>query len=185
MNELIQMRFQMLVDRKVIGLIDGFILHIQRPDHAGDAFYCGRPGKCIDSLNIQYVVDLNGNIIHVFTGVVGRAHDRNAIEWSHRFTNWLENLPQEFCVLGDSAYVGLHRNCLTILRNPQTQEQRAFNIIAKSIRVLVENTIGANETIWRGIMSKENRLPAKIVPDFAGNVVISAAVLHNRFTNYL
>lgn len=175
----------MLAGRHVVCLVDGFISHIQRPDHAGDAYYCGRPGKCFDSLNIQYVVDLNGTIRHLVVGVVGRAHDRNAIEWSPRFRDWLEELPRQYCCLADSAYVGFHQNCLTIIRNPRTPEQQNFNREARRIRVLVENAIGANETIWRATMSKENRLPAKKGVDFAGNIVFSAAILHNRFTNYI
>ena len=72
---------------KIIGLLDGFIAHIQRPDNAGDNFYCGSPGKCIDSLNIQYVCNLNGRIMQIVTGVSGRSHDRSAIEWSPSYVN--------------------------------------------------------------------------------------------------
>lgn len=97
-----------LNEHRVISLVDGFILNIQRPNGAGDAFYCGRPGKSFDSLNIQYVADLSGNIIHIITGVPGRTHDRNALEWSFRFRAWSDNLPHNFCVLGDSAYVRYH-----------------------------------------------------------------------------
>lgn len=74
---------------------------------------------------------------------------------------------------------------LTIIRNPQKDDQRQFNRTAKRIRVMVENVIGANESIWRAIKSKDNRLPAKKGIRFAENVVISAAVLHNKFTYYL
>jgi hypothetical protein len=39
---------------KVLLYIDGFIVKIQRPDHAGDAYFCGRHGKSCDSINVQY-----------------------------------------------------------------------------------------------------------------------------------
>ena len=43
------------------------------------------PGKCYeayDALNIQYVCDLAGQLIHVVTGINGGAHVKNAIEWN-------------------------------------------------------------------------------------------------------
>ena len=123
--------------------------------------------------------------MHIVTGVSGRSHDRNAIEWSLRLRKWLNDLPQEYYIPADSAYIGYHHKCLTLHRNPQNPDEMEFNNHAKSIRVLVENTIGANETIWRAIMAKENRLPAKSGPEFAGNLIILAGVLHNRFTNYI
>ena len=67
-------------ERQVIALVDGFLLKILRPDHARDEFYSGRPGKRYNSMNVQYVCDLEGRLIHVVTGVSGRAHDKNAIE---------------------------------------------------------------------------------------------------------
>ena len=176
---------RMINERMIIGLIDGFILKIQRPNHAADAFYCGRPGKCYDGLNIQYMTDFQGKIRHIVTGISGRAHDRNAIEWCRRFRLWLDALPDNYFVLGDSAYVGFHPKLLTIHRNPQNNAQRDFNREARLLRVSIENVIGANECIWRLIMSKENRLPTKSGINLSCNIVISAAVLHNRFTNYV
>ena len=74
---------------------------------------------------------------------------------------------------------------LTIYRNPQNEEERNFNMRARPIRVSVENVIGANECIWRALMSKDNRLPAKCGTILGSKIVISVAVLHNRFTNYV
>lgn len=53
---------------QVIGYIDGFIVKIQRPDHAGDAYFCGRHGKSCDSLNVQYITDKDGHVRHIITG---------------------------------------------------------------------------------------------------------------------
>ncbi len=39
--------------KKVILYVDGFIVSIQRPDHAGDSYFCGHSAKSCDSLNIQ------------------------------------------------------------------------------------------------------------------------------------
>ena len=48
--------------KRVILYIDGVIMHIERPDHAGDAYFCGRHGKSCDSFNVQYVVHKRGAI---------------------------------------------------------------------------------------------------------------------------
>jgi hypothetical protein len=53
----------------VILYIDGFIVKIQRPDNAGDAYFCGRHGKSCDSLNVQYISDKDGRVGHVITGL--------------------------------------------------------------------------------------------------------------------
>ena len=95
----------------VIGLVDGFFMKNQRPDHAGDELYSGHPGKCYDALNIQYVCDLAGQLIHIVTGISGRAHVKNEIEWTVRLKIWLDNLTAEYCFLGDSPYVGYHKKC--------------------------------------------------------------------------
>lgn len=172
-------------NNKVVGLLDGFLLKIQRPDNARDEFYSGRPGKCYNCMNVQYVCNLEGKLIHVVTGVSGRAHDKNAIEWSPRFRAWLNNLPENHCILADSAYIGFHDRCLTLYRNPQGYHEQEFNARASNIRSKVENVIGAQECVWRALMAKENRVPAKNGLEFACDLVLSVAVLHNRFTNYV
>ena len=48
--------------------IDGYIARIQRPDHAGDAYFCGRHGKSCDSINTQYISDKYGVVRHIITG---------------------------------------------------------------------------------------------------------------------
>lgn len=40
---------------QIILFVDGVIVPIQRPDGAGDGFYCGRNGKNRDSLNVQVI----------------------------------------------------------------------------------------------------------------------------------
>ena len=121
---------------------------------------------------------------HIFTGVPGRAHDRNAIEWDIELLQWLNTLPPNYVLLSDSAYEGFHTNVMHLFRNPQTDRQRNVNRLGRKLRVKIENVIGANECIWRALMRKENRLPALKGVRFPNNCAISAAVLHNRFTNY-
>ena len=85
---------------KVVMYIDGFIVKIQRPDHAGDAYFCDRHGKSCDSINVQYINDKNGHIRHVITGLSGSTHDKTAAAWSREFMTYLDNLPAGYVVLG-------------------------------------------------------------------------------------
>ena len=172
--------------KKVVLYIDGFIVAIQRPDHAGDAYFCGRTGKSCDSLNVQYVVDKFGRIRHIVSGIPGSCHDKVAIEWSGHFMAFLDNLPNDYVVLGDPAYRGLHVKVLTTFTGGNlTPEQIQFNLSCTRIRQIVERSIGAFQIKWRLQQLKENRMAAKYNPLLATQCSIAASVLHNRFTNYL
>lgn len=171
---------------KVILYIDGFIVRIQRPDHAGDAYFCGRHGKSCDSINVQYITDRHGRIRHVITGLSGSTHDKTAAAWSHDLVQFLNNLPQGYVILGDPAYRGLHPRVITTCTgNNLSRDQIAFNNACVRIRQIVERTIGASQLKWRVQQLKENRLAAKMGVLFASRCTIAAAVLHNRFTNFL
>ena len=104
---------------------------------------------------------------------------------SHRIKTWLDNLPENYHILGDSAYIGYHNKCLTLFRNPQRAQESEFNRRASKIRSKLENVIGAQACIWRRLMTKETRVPEKSVLNFACDAVMSVAVLHNRITNYV
>ena len=98
----------LIADRfKVILYIDGFIVKIQRPDHAGDAYFCGRHGKSCDSINVQYVNDKEGRVYHIITGLSGSTHDKTAANWSREFMFFLDNLPAGYVVLG--TYISTYR----------------------------------------------------------------------------
>ena len=113
---------------RVILYVDGFIVKIQRPDHAGDAYFCGRHGKTCDSINVQYVTDRFGRIRHVVTGLSGATHDKTAISWSANFMAFLNALPPEYVVLGDPAYRGLHPQVITTFSGGNlTAAQLQFN----------------------------------------------------------
>ena len=171
---------------RVVLYIDGFIVRIQRPDHAGDSYFCGRHGKSCDSLNVQYVTDKWGRIRHVITGLSGSTHDKTAASWSIPLRQFFDALPDGFVVLGDAAYRGLHGKVITpVVNNNLTPAQQAFNNACTRIRQIVERSIGALELKWRVQQLKDNRIAAKKNVVFASQCTLAAAVLHNRFTNFL
>lgn len=170
----------------VVLYIDGFIVKIQRPDHAGDAFFCGRHGKSCDSINVQYISDKHGRIRHVITGISGATHDKTAASWSADFMAFLNNLPNGYVVLGDPAYRGLHPKVITTYTGANLlPHQVVYNDDCKRLRQIIERTIGASQLKWRVQQLKENRLAAKTGIIFPARCTLAAAVLHNRFTNFL
>lgn len=172
--------------RNAVLFIDGAIVKIQRPDHAGNAYFCGRNGKSCDSLNVQYVVDKNGVVRHVVSGIPGSSHDKTAIEWSNEFMNFLDQLPPNYVVVGDAAYRALHPNVIVPFSgNNLAADQLRYNADLSGLRQIVERTIGGIELKWRMHQLKDNRLPAKKTALFASKCTIAAAVLHNRYSNFL
>jgi hypothetical protein len=170
--------------------VDGMLTAIQRPDHAGDDFYCGRGGKCRDSLNVQVVCDCLGVIREVITGMPGRMHDKTALLHSGVFQAYLNNLPNGYVVLGDSAYQGFNQVKLRVPYhgvnlNQLTRQQRQYNKLHSSLRSVVERVNLCLQVEWRILQMKECRLPAKTGVTRASQLILAAAVLHNRFTNFI
>ncbi|ESP03480.1 hypothetical protein LOTGIDRAFT_171417 [Lottia gigantea] len=143
------------------------IIRIQRPHHAGDAYFCGRHGKSCDSFNVQYVCDKFGRIRHVISGLTGSTHDKIAAEWSPEFMQYLHTLPNDVLVLGDPAYRNLHPSVMhTFTGANLTQQQLQSNTRTRQ-RQIVERTISATELKWRMTQMKENRFAARKGPDLA------------------
>ncbi len=170
--------------------VDGLLSAIQRPDHAGDDFYCGRGGKCRDCLNIQVVCDQFGVIRELVTGMPGRMHDKTALMHSTEFQTYLGTLPRPYVALGDSAYQGFNQAKLRVPyhgvnRRNLTNQQRAYNKQHSSLRSVVERVNLCLEAKWRILQMKEFRIAAKSGVIMPSQIVIAAAVLHNRYTNFI
>jgi DDE superfamily endonuclease len=136
MHIIVCVRVSKVLDKyKVILYIDGFIVKIQRPDHAGDAYFCGHHEKSCDSINVQYETDQHGEVRHIITGVSGSTHDKTADLWSAKLLAFLNNLPHNYVVLGDPAYKGLHPRVFTTFTCLNlTPDQKSFNDACTRIR---------------------------------------------------
>ena len=89
-------------------------------------------------------------------------------------------------VLGDAAYRGFHPKVITpFVGNYLSAQQQQYNQSCTRMRQIVERSIGASQLKWRMQQLKENRLAAKKGVLFAAQCTVAAAVLHNRFTNFL
>lgn len=144
--------------KKVILYIDGVIIRIQRPDHAGDAYFYGRNGKSCDSTNVQYIVDKDRVVRHVTSGIPGSSHDKTAAEWSQALRQLLNGLPQDVAILGDAAYRVLYPNVVVPFTGCNlTAAQLQYNQQCTPLQQIVERSIGATELKWRMEQLKENR----------------------------
>lgn len=72
--------------KRAILYVDGTIVRIMRPDHALDSFYCGRPGKHCDSINVQIICDKFGYVRHVVTGFSGKTFCNMCELWLGLYT---------------------------------------------------------------------------------------------------
>ena len=132
---------------KVLLYIDEFIIKIQRPDGTGDAYFCGRNGKSCDSINVQFLNDKTSRVRHVITGLSGSTRDKTAAAWSATLRQFLDALPDACVDLGNPAYRGLHRKCITTITSAGfTQEQQSFNQACTRLCRIVERTIGASQS---------------------------------------
>ena len=93
-------------------------MKIQHPDHAGDAYFCGRHGKSCDSINVQYIYDRFGQVRHVITGLSGATHNKTVASWSRELMDFWDNLPAGYVVLGE--YI------ITIIQNTAVISRTIF-----------------------------------------------------------
>jgi hypothetical protein len=169
---------------KIVFFVDGSLFRIQRPSHSNDAFYCGR--KSFDGINALVITDRFGNIRRVVSNMPGASHDANAISWDSGFITYLDGLPDDYYVLADAGYVGVHPKIIVPFKGRNLPEDKErFNLRLTSLRQVVERSLLAFENQWRIFQAKENRIPAKNNTDFASSCIVAASVLHNRYTNFL
>ena len=121
---------QQINQHRVILYVDEFIVKIQRPDHAGDAYFCGRHGKIVTPLTCNMSL-----IALEVSGLSGATHDKTAISWSANFMAFLNALSADYAVLGDPAYRGLHPRVITTFTGANlTAAQLQFNNVCTCLR---------------------------------------------------
>jgi len=122
----------------------------------------------------------------VITGLSGTTHDKTAAGWSVQLRQFLDALPDDYVILVDAAHRGLHERVVTpVVGRNLAADHEAYNASCTHICQIVERSISATQLKWRIQQLKENRIAAKKGDVFASQCTIAAAVLHNRFTNFL
>ncbi|WAR16241.1 HARB1-like protein, partial [Mya arenaria] len=156
----------------VVGAIDGTHIPIPAPTTEHRAFFINRKG--FSSMVLQVVCDSNLKFLDVFTGWPGSVHDARVFRNSP-VREQINNLPEEFHVLGDSAYP-LSKHVLVPYRDNGhlNNTEKKFNKCHSSTRVDVERSIGLLKCKFRRMkyldMQKAEEIPV---------VISSCCVLHN------
>ena len=159
----------------IAGAIDGCEVPIMTPKE-DPASYFNR--KQFHSIKLQGIVDHTSKFIDVFIGWPGRSHDSRAFVNSPIY-NALENnnnqlLPQNFFIVGDSAYP-LKKYLITPFKHQAaTQQQRRFNKALSKARIQVECAFGQLTCRWR-------RLRYIYMHDIKeiSKLILAACTLHN------
>ena len=112
-------------------------------------------------------------------------HDKTALEISVEFVEYLGAPPANVVVMGDAVYRGIIPNLVVPFTGHLTPEPNQFNTELTAARQIIERVMGAKQVKWRMQQLKENRFAAKGGVEFASRCVVAAAVLHNRFTDFL
>lgn len=161
----------------VIGAIDVTHIGIKKPIIHGTDYY---NKKQYYSLSLQAVVDADKKFTDIYCGEPGSLHDARILRKSKLFSNILDNPESMFInncfILGDSAYPA--KNWLiTPFRNNGhlTNQQRRFNFIHSSTRMVVENAFGLLKIRFRRLLHFTEHVHLNLLV----NLIVSACILHN------
>ena len=156
----------------IIGAVDGTHVPVPGPTTEHRASFINRKG--FPSMILQVICDSNLQFIDIYTGWPGSVHDARVFRNSP-VCNKIDNLPDDFHVLGDSAYP-LKKHVLVPYRDNGHLDhvQKKFNKAHSSTRVDVERAIGLLKCKFRRLKYLDMKLEQEIP------VVISACcVIHN------
>jgi len=154
--------------KHIMLFIDGFIVKIQRPDGAGDAYFCG---KSCDSINVQYVTDKNGRI-HT------SSLDCLAVHTTKPQHHGLPSYDSFWTTCWQTTWsLVIQPIAVCIPRSSQDiKVSREFSDACTRMRQIVERSIGASQLKWRLQQLKENRIAAK-------KRRLICCKMHNRFSH--
>lgn len=161
----------------IIGAIDCAHFKINRPkDNAIKYFNRNH----YYSLNLQAIVDADKKFLDIHCGEPGSLHDARVLRRSPFFSDVIANqnviFPNNTFIIGDSAYPN-NSWIVPPFRDTGrlTDQQKHFNFIHSSTRIVVENAFGLLRVRFRRVMhfmeQKNNHL--------AINLIVCACVLHN------
>lgn len=156
----------------VIGCVDGtYIPMTGKSGPKRDAYICR---KGFPALHAQVVCDNNLKILDITTGYPGSVHDARVFRNSSVY-QYLQQLPPNFHLLGDSAYP-LESFVMTPYKDNGhlTSEQKKYNAVHSSSRCCVERCIGLLKGKFRRLKNfdaQDDVLMCKLV--------VGSAVVHN------
>lgn len=126
-----------------LGCVDDTLIAIKAPSEREDAYVCR---KGFHAINVQGVCDHTKKLTNIVVQYPGSTHD--AYIWGNSgLKTWFENQNYVGHLLGDQAYP-LKPYLLTPVRNPTSQQERAYNVVHKRARQRIEDTFGRWKNRW-------------------------------------
>jgi hypothetical protein len=156
----------------VVGCVDG--THIMIPGPRNDDSFYNRKG--VNSMILQGICNSGMSFIDVYCGWPGSAHDARVWRNSPIYQNLRNNaIPTFYHLLGDSAYPLEEFIIVPFKDNGHlTAQQKRFNKILSSTRVVIEQAYGRLKGTWRRLkfLNIQNLTYFKYI-------VTAACILHN------
>ncbi|XP_049898042.1 putative nuclease HARBI1 [Epinephelus moara] len=157
----------------VIGAIDCTHIAIRAPSE-NEFVYVNR--KNVHTINVQIICDPSMVLTNLVARWPGSTHDSFILAHSGVGNRLQAGAGRDGWLLGDSGYP-LRRWLLTPFPNPQSAEERRFNIAHGRARSVVERAIGLLKNRWRCLDASGGRLlyhPRKVC-----KIIRACGVLHN------
>jgi hypothetical protein len=152
--------------------IDGFHVKICTP-HQDENSFVNRKG--VHSINVQAMTDADMKFADMVVRWPGSTHDSFIFRSSeiHDYLRVNHTTLEQGVVLGDSGYA-LTNFLMTPYENPNTRQQRRFNVTHKTTRCSVERSIGQLKRRFNCLQSG-----LRVQPEKACVIIATCIILHN------
>ena len=133
----------------VVGAIDGWLACTNAPAVLNTVdYFSGHYFRY--GLNVQAVCDANLRFIFMTTNSPGKTNDARAYSRCSEFRNWVDNLPEEYFIIGDNAYLLTNKMLIPFSGADRFDEyKRTYNFYLCQLWIRIEMAFGRLTTKWR------------------------------------
>lgn len=161
----------------VIGAIDCTHISIAAPKFDKECYYNRKQSFTII---LQAVVDADKKFVDICCGEPGSLHDSRVLRRSPLFrkahANCVQLFPPNTFILGDSAYPATSWLVPPFRDSGRlTEQQKSFNYLHSSTRIVVENAFGLLKGRFRRLLKFTEQRNLQSLK----KIVVSACILHN------
>lgn len=159
----------------VIGAIDGWLCTTQQPGDVPNPadHFSGHYQRF--GLNVQAICDANLRFLYVAIAAPGKTNDSRAFSRLLELRKWLNELPEEYFLIGDGAYAISNKMLIPYAgAEKHTPYKRTYNFYLSQMRIRIEMAFGRLTTKWR-IFRRDLSYSTRM----NSNIIQAAFRLHN------